>query len=183
MAKAAKKSKFTAVDGHLKSSIKYIVVDNPYFDPLHGENNGNPKTTKAAFNMNESVSAHWYNKGLISDAAMLASTNFRRWYEIAEGCLGIATDYSQPVVDGGGPKDPINTRRAEAIVELRNIRLRLGPQGYETVEKLCGQCLKIASVSDTRHHQRKIAESCQAMLEELAVYLGYKTRQIKGKKT
>lgn len=168
------------VIGHLQAKTVLMEVDDPYFNSAHFGASGNTKRTKALFNMNESVSAHWYAKNMIDDAEMAAATRFRHIWEVASGALGGGIDYERIKVDTFGVQDPIATNRAEAVLELRNASHVLGPAGYDLVCTLCGECRRLSDVSPNRTVQDKKSYLCREMLGILAEYWGYKTRTRKA---
>lgn len=158
-------------------NIVVMKVDNPEYQQEHAGTNGNPKHILAAVNMNESISAHWLHKGKIDQWEYQASTQFRSWYERAGGKGASAIDYTKVKVDSSGSSDPISNSAASSALNLKDIHNLLGPEGFDVVEKLCGQCLPIDAAYITHHERRVRSKQCREMLAFIAVHLGYKQRQ------
>lgn len=168
--------------GNLKTNAVAIEVDNPMFSRDHAEGAGNRKRATAFMNMTESLASHWWSKKLIDEAQYKAASDFRYYWERAGGSGASGMDYSDVVVDGGLRADPISVTQLEAVQTLDAIRVCLGLEGFDIVQKLCGECVALKDAYPTRHQQIKKSNYCRELLNVLSVYLGYKTTGINAQR-
>lgn len=159
--------------GHLKVDIVYVTVDDPFYSKSHDGKRGNSKYAKAALNMNENIAAHWKAKQIITDAEYMAASRYRGLYERVGGRGACSIDLTKEVVDGGVMADPISLTQMQASQELKEIHNLLGPQGYDIVEKLCGQCIRLEKLATKRRDRDQISLICQSMLKRMAVHWDY----------
>lgn len=166
--------------GNLKSEVREIEIDNPMFSRDHMEGNGNRRKATAFLNMNESLAAHWWHKGLIDEAEYKAASEFRRLWERSGGRGAGALDYTKEKVDGGGMDTTMDLGRMMAAQKLADIHANIGSNGYDLLVLFCGQCVALGDIFPTRHQQNKQSKLCREMLDHLSVHMGYKNRPIKA---
>lgn len=155
-----------------------VDVDNPMFSADHAESTGNPKRIQALQNVRESpitwMYAHKEQTG-VTEAQVAAAGRFRRLYETAGGAGVGSIDYLREPVDGGGVTDPIGDHMMDAANRLKDVSTRLGPAGYDLVEKVCGQCLFISQLTPRRREQDTLSKRLKECLDSLATYWGFQT--------
>ncbi len=168
----------------------YIMdVDNPDYNRDHDGASGNPKKIRAAFNPRESPVMWMLVRGWVTDPQAMAATRFRSLYERAGGAGAKAIDYARVTVDGGGITDPISDASMDAHNQLKDVQARLGPAGYELIEKVCGQLLFIKQVaaehrfSSSKRYESRLSCQLRECLDILAIDWGYQTVGIRTLRT
>ncbi len=181
MAKKKRRTKKTAKP--IGTGFVMVEVDNPHFSTDHAESTGNPKRIRALQNARESpitwMYVHHKQTG-VTEAQVRAAGKFRSLYETAGGAGVGSFDYTREPVDGGGVTDPLNDRMVDAAKELAGVATRLGPAGYDLVEKVCGQCIFISQLDPRRRTQNKLSENMKDCLDSLAIFWGFQTPKVRS---
>lgn len=147
-------------------------VENPFY---YGAGN-QQKRIKVVYNPRESPIAWMYahrKRTGITQEQVLAANKFRKLYEAAQGVGVGSMDYTKEPVDGGGFPDVLTDRQARAAKELAQASARLGMEGYQLVEQVCGQCAFIHQLAAARRAQDRMSKNLKDSLESLALYWGY----------
>ena len=162
--------------GNLKSEIREIETDNPFFSPSHAESKTNRRKAIAFLNLEGNIAAKWFyrNPPLIDQAQLIAASDFQRWWEASGGRGAGAIDYSKPFVDGGLNPDPISLHRMIAAERLKEVHKVLGNHGFAIVQSLCAECQNAKDLWPSKRERDKATSLCRSMLDTLAIHLGYK---------
>ena len=136
----------SAVQPSRKAHIQTRIVDNPRWDPANPDLYRSEERVDG--NTRESSIATMHARRKIDDKQKVAADRFRALYE-ATGKVGAqALDYSLEVVDGGpAPSDGLTQRKIDAVRELSTIKAFLGRNGYEVIDRVCGEGCTIAEIA------------------------------------
>ncbi len=153
-----------------------VQIDNPdyrtdYADGRHG----NVRRVQATMNMRESpITWMWAKRKQtgITEQQVAAAAHFRKLYEAA-GAQVQALDYTREPVDGGGITEPISDRMIKANQQLSEAHAALGAEGFDLIQKVCGECQFLNQISSQRSVQDKLSRDLKNCLETLAVFWGY----------
>jgi len=152
-------------------------IDNPDWDASRDGLPGFPRRISAALNMRESPAMWMYVHGQIDHAHMQAASEFRRLHEMAGGAGIQAIDTTKEPVDGRSHYEPITDAMMLAARKLRQAHAVLGPERYRLVEAVCGDCVWIKDLADTRRGRSAMADLLRDCLDVLAEDWGYRTRR------
>jgi hypothetical protein len=151
-------------------------MENPHFNAAHPASNANPIKASVQVKITESPAIWMYAHGRISESQLRAASSFRLWYESAGGASIQAMDTTKEPVDGGKVSDGLTDRKMKAAKELAAARSWLGPQTYDVVEKVCGQCLWIKELDPRRQTQDRYSQLLKRGLDQLAFHWGYTSK-------
>lgn len=165
---ARKPRKMTIAD---KVEHQSVLVDNPFYSRDHIEAGSNPRKIWATKNVRESAVETLYARGKLDEAQKVTADRFRAHWEACGGSIG-AMDYGREPVDGGGARDPLSARQAEAGRELARCRTLLGARMFALVCQVCGEGRALQEVVAVKRGQLTAADNLRGSLDDLAEMWG-----------
>ena len=136
-----------------QSGYIIVEVDDPNFNKDHEESQTNTRTTKALYNPNANPVATYHRLNYLNDTQAAVGIRFLRLFVMSGRSGTKAVDFMKEPVDGGGWKDNFSDKMANAGNELDRVKRRLGPDGYELMEAVCGECKFLKQIV-IEHHDR-----------------------------
>lgn len=160
----------------------HVIVDNPNWSPDHPESPGNLRKITVIQNTRSSplifMATHYTGTGknkrrIISLSQFRAGHRFNSLHMTKEvgGIKG--HDWITERVDGGTMSDGITEKRNKAIRELSIARARLGDEGYQLVESVCGWEIAIHRLYKPRKERDDAMNRLRRHLDTLASLWGY----------
>ncbi|AMC13335.1 hypothetical protein RL73_02610 [Liberibacter crescens] len=155
-----------------------VEVENPLYLSSHGESVTNPRHIMAHVNVGESAITTLAVRGHIDACQARAAVRFRALWEAAGGMDYVSVNLDGIRVDGGARNDGITENRMSALQQLVACRNLLGVRAYGLMIAVAGQGKAISDMGHTKHEKNIIASNIKNCLEDLAIYWGYKSKDV-----
>lgn len=160
-----------------QAEVDVVRMENPWFSPGHRESGTNPKHIDVVVNIRESAVAALAARGVLDAAQVAAAHHFRRIWEAASGVSLPAQDPARIYVDGGGRREPLNVRQANADAQLQQAKQVLGVTGFCLCVLLCGERRSLHEICRTRRERDTAADLLRIHLDTLAALWRLRTKR------